>query len=938
MGGAFNSNNTDIILANGDLGITADTFTNSTSDIEANNLSIVVNNGDFNNNSTITANNLTIIAAGDFNNVAADATVGDFGGTITTISNLTIEAADFSNVSNNRHNIEGVINAGTLNLSLAGNINYANDIVGITANNQSFTARNGNFTNTTEIEVTGTFGVTANNFINTSGTITAGTIRLSVAGNFDYATDYLNISANHQFFTARDGDFTNTTNIDSTGKNFGVTANNFNNTGTITANKITLSVAGDFDYAADYLNNATANNIDLTVGGNFSYVDSASDFNLKSQDALVVSGNASFNVNSFTKSGLIFVEGDFTVTAATFFSNNAGSITANNFNATGGNFFINAGIDVANDFTLTANSFTNAGQLDVANDFNVTATTDFINSGRIDVAKDFTLTTNYFSNETTGRIGVINDFNATVTNNFSNVGVLDVDKDFTLTVTNNFTNSGVLDVANDFNATVTNNFENTNQIDVANDFNATVTNNFENYHQINVGNNLDLTASNSLRNAGNALINAANLSLETAQLVNTFGNIFVDTLNLTILNENGSVFNYQNDYLNNGIIETNSLNLQVEGDFNSEGNASGDFIWDAGNRLRVEGTASIAVNNFSNYGEISFHTIDAAVEGDFSNYGEIIASVFDVTVEGDFISDNDNVDFNLNGGSLVVSGNVFITADDFENNATIDIANDFNATVRDFINHGPINVANDLNVTASDFANNFQINVGNNLNATASNAFQNTGGIIADNLTIETSQFTNINGNNIGTISVDTLDLTLSSSSLFDYEDDYLNNGTISTTNLILDLAGRFINATNIEIAGDLVISASEFTNNGVIDVANDFNVISQGGSFYNNNVNSRISANTLTISTNYRLFNEDGRINVDLLSLSLGSSLNNYEFDYVADYLNNGTIETNSLNLQVAGDFRYDVTNETINAMVNNRYWEQTASVTTPVDCKTIP
>ena len=56
--GAFNSNNTNITLTNGDLGITADTFTNSTSDIEANNLSIVVNNGDFNNNSTITANSL----------------------------------------------------------------------------------------------------------------------------------------------------------------------------------------------------------------------------------------------------------------------------------------------------------------------------------------------------------------------------------------------------------------------------------------------------------------------------------------------------------------------------------------------------------------------------------------------------------------------------------------------------------------------------------------------------------------------------------------------------------------------------------------------------------------------------------------------------------------------------------------------------------------
>ena len=110
------------------------------------------------------------------------------------------------------------------------------------------------------------------------------------------------------------------------------------------------------------------------------------------------------------------------------------------------------------------------------------------------------------------------------------------------------------------------------------------------------------------------------MSLETAQLDNASGSIIVDTLNLTILNgNNGEVFDYDANFLNNGIIETNSLNLQVEGDFNSEGNASGDFIWDEGNSLRVSETASIAVNNFSNYGEISFHTIDAAVEGDFSN-------------------------------------------------------------------------------------------------------------------------------------------------------------------------------------------------------------------------------------------------------------------------------------------------------------------------------
>ena len=833
--GAFNSNNTNITLTNGDLGITADTFTNSTSDIEANNLSIVVNNGDFNNNSTITANSLNldginlsiVVNNGDFNNVAADATVGDIGGTITTISNLTIEADGFSNVSN-EHGIEGVINAGTLNLSLAGNINYANDIVGITANNQFFTARNGNFTNTTTINLSGKdFGVTANNFDNNSGTITAGTISLSIAGNFNYQNHYLSngtITANHLNLTARGGNFINNTTL--TTGNLGITANNFNNTGTITANKITLSVAGNFDYAADYLNNATANNLDLTVGGNFIYNDVSNNFVLNPQDALVVSGSASFNVNSFTNSAsFIYVEDDFTVTAATSFSNNR-SISAKDFTVTAGTFFSNNAGGLfslfANDFTVSAGTnFTNAGNLDVANDFTLTQTNNFTNAGRIDVA---------------------NDFNATVTNNFTNDGRLYVDNDFTLTQTNNFLNRAIIEVANDFNATAID-FANNSQIYVDNDFNLTAIF-FENINRIDVENNFNVTASNSLRNTGNADINATTLSLETAQLVNT-GSIIVDTLNLTILNGNGGeVFDYDDNYLNSVNIATNKFNLQVEGGFNYEGNASGDFIWDAGNRLRVVGTASIAVNNFSNYGEISFHTIDAAVEGDFSSYGEISASVFDVTVEGDFIFDNATADFNLNGGSLVVSGNLFITADDFENNATIDVANDFNATVEgDFINHGPINVANDLNVTASDFANNFQINVGNNLNATELNAFQNVGAIIADNLTIETSEFKNSinNGFNSGNITVDTLDLTLTSSSLFDYEDDYLNNGTISTTNLILDLAGRFINATNIEIAGDLVISASEFTNNGVIDVANDFNVISQGGSFYNNNVNSRI-------------------------------------------------------------------------------------------------
>ena len=241
---------------------------------------------------------------------------------------------------------------------------------------------------------------------------------------------------------------------------------------------------------------------------------------------------------------------------------------------------------------------------------------------------------------------------------------------------------------------------------------------------------------------------------------------------------------------------------------------------------------------------------------DYLNNGTIETNSLNLQVAGDFIFDNAAADFSLNGGSLVVSGNLFITANDFNNSATIDIANDFNATVRDFINHGPINVANDLN-------------------ATASNALQSTGAIITDNLTIEASQFNNINGNNIGTISVDTLDLTLSSGG-FDYEEDYLNNGTISTNNLKIEVGGEFTNLANIEIAGDLVIISNTFKSSWsnrfspitsmLQRVEVDFVIIAeiQG-----------LAQDTLTISTNYRFFKGDGRINVDLLSLSLGSSVN---------------------------------------------------------------
>ena len=63
-----------------------------------------------------------------------------------------------------------------------------------------------------------------------TGTVSVDTFALSIAGDFDYASDFLgngNIDANNQYFTIRNGNFSNTASIVLAG-NLGVTADTFN--------------------------------------------------------------------------------------------------------------------------------------------------------------------------------------------------------------------------------------------------------------------------------------------------------------------------------------------------------------------------------------------------------------------------------------------------------------------------------------------------------------------------------------------------------------------------------------------------------------------------------------------------------------------------------------------------------------------------------------
>ena len=133
---------------------------------------------------------------------------------------------------------------------------------------------------------------------------------------------------------------------------------------------------------------------------------------------------------------------------------------------------------------------------------------------------------------------------------------------------------------------------------------------------------------------------------------------------------------------------------------------------------------------------------------------------------------------------------------------------------------------------------------------------------------------------------------------------DYLNNGTIETNSLNLQVAGDFrYDVTNdfvwnaqdsLLVKGDAFITTGIFTNNGIIDIENEFEIIA---SVYFDN-NARINTNILTIEADSFL-NEAGSLNfVDLFNLSVGG-----DFNHQNDYLNNGNISANRHDFEIGGD-----------------------------------
>ena len=406
-------------------------------------------------------------------------------------------------------NQEGGGNLGDINISgllevitadrFINNGNITADTLTITTD-EFFNNHNGT-TQLGKIFVIDTFSLsTPNASYTNTGTVTSDSLNLTIGGDFTHESTTLEDFTFNNLAITTDGTFTNNDTIDLDG-NLTITVNSFVNTsGSISTDSFALSVAGNFDYVTDFLNNnINTNRLNLNVGGNFTNNDSASDFTWGEQNNLTVLGTADITTNNYIQYGAIDVVGDWTIIANADFTH---SNTNNDFV-----WGTNDSLSVTGNADITTNNFANSGTISaetlaisVAGDFDYSS--DFLNAG--------TITAN--NQNFTARNGV-------------------------------FTNDTTISLA------------------------------------------------------------AGNLGITANTFINTGGVVNVDTFNLSINND----FDYIADYLNNGIITTNTLNLQVGGNF-SNNDASNNFTWGASNSLTVLGTADINVNSFINNGNITAGT------------------------------------------------------------------------------------------------------------------------------------------------------------------------------------------------------------------------------------------------------------------------------------------------------------------------------------------
>ena len=312
--------------------------------------------------------------------------------------------------------------------------------------------------------------------------------------------------------------------------------------GNISTNIFNLSVAGNFDYEDDYLNNGTITTttaLNLNVGGNFSYDDSASDFIWGASDSLTVLGNTDITANSFSNSGNITADALALSVAVDFdyIADFNGAISFNSLDlSVGGNFSNN---DASNDFIWDAqNNLTVSGNADITTD-------NYTQNGAIDVTGALTINVESDFDYVADFNGAIdfNSLNLNVGGNFINN---DSANNFTWNANDSLNVSGNADITTD-------NYTQNGAIDVAGALAISAGGDFTNFiaGSINAAILAITVGEGTIDNDGT--ITTSSLTIDTDTIHNS-GDITANT-SLTI--------NATNNVFSGGSIETSALAIDA---------------------------------------------------------------------------------------------------------------------------------------------------------------------------------------------------------------------------------------------------------------------------------------------------------------------------------------------------------------------------------------
>ncbi len=853
------------------------------------------------NSATISADSLNVTAEGDFENFAsinAD--------TLLNIA-LTDAAGSFKNTG-------GIASADTFKLSVAGDFNYISDFLNNgTINSNSFNLNvGGDFINNdaandftwgenNSLTVTGTASVFADSF-NNSGTLNANSFNIT-------ATDITNTG------TINADNILNTT-LTSTADN------SFANTGGVAADTFNLSVAGDFDYISDFSRNGTinTNSFNLNVGGDFSNNDAANDFTWGANDSLVVSGNTDITTRNFTQSGVVDVNGIFTINAEALIRNegtidthtlvidtdsihNPGNITANtSLNITAINDVFSGGSITTSILNVdTGRNFANHGAITANNSFEITSGNTVENHGSI-VSGSLDITAaDYFRNLSGGDISV-DTLNITAGGKVTNIATITTR---TLNITANNNSSRTDDTTGFY---------------VAN-------------HGDIIADTLNITAKGLVHNA--ATIDTHILTIDTDSIHNP-GNITATTY-LTIT--------ATNDVFSGGSITTSILDIDAGRNFANHGSitANNSFEITAGNTVENHGSIVsgsldiIAADYFRNLngGDINVATLNITAGGKVTNIATITAGTLNITANNNSSRTDDTTGFYVANHGDIIADTFNITAKGLIHNAatidthilTIDtdsIHNPGNITANTYLT---ITATNDvfsggsittstLNIDAGrNFANHGDIIANNSFEITAGNTVENHGSIVSVSLDITADDyFRNLGG---GDINVDTLNITAGGkvTNIATITARILNIAANNDSSRTDDTTGFYVANRGDIIADTLNIAAEDnFYNRGDI-TADTFNITKAKNIFF---LNTEIASYTGTYDggdvylTGDSSFTATGRIeNYGLIDL------NDSSLDITAETFINqedATIDAATLNLNVESS----TDNGTITAITN--------------------